>query len=129
MSPRRAGDLSPLLLVVVDALEVQNSRERQREGHALRAFGELARVQIAARGLFAPTEDELYQAIDAVATRHLGLPAATRALRVKLAAVEPLAKRDAIASAVNHVRAVSDQAYFGAGFAFGVTFADPKSGS
>ena len=129
MSSRRAGDLSPLLRGVGAALEAQNSRERQREGHALRAFGELARVQVAARGLVAPTEDELYQAIDVIASRYLGLPAAARALRVKLAAVQPLAKRDAIASAANHVRAVSDQAYFGAGFAFGVTFADPKAGS
>jgi len=46
MSPRRAGDLSPFLLVVIDALEAQDSRERRREAEALRAFGELARIEI-----------------------------------------------------------------------------------
>ncbi len=127
MSPRRAGDLSPLLLFVIDALEAQASRERQREGQALRALGELARVQIPARGVFAPTENELYQAIDAIAARHLGYAVAAKALRIKLADVEPFAARDEIATAANHMRTLSDLACFNAGLAFGVTFADLKS--
>ena len=127
MSPRRAGDLSPLLLFVIDALEAQDSRERRREARALRAFGELARAQIPARGVFAPTEDDLYRSIDAIAARHLGYAVAAKALRVKLADVETFATRDEIATATNHLRTVSDLAYFNAGLAFGVTFADVKS--
>ena len=127
MSPRRAGDLSPLLLLVIDALEAQDSRERQREAEALRAFGALARIQIPERGVFAPTEDELYQAIAAVAARHLGLTAATKTYRAALSAVEPFAIRDEVATAANHLRTVSDVAYFSVGFAFGVTFADLMS--
>lgn len=127
MSPRRAGNFSPLLLVVIDALEAQDSPVRRREARALRAFGELARVQMPARGVFAPTENELYRVIDAVAAKHLGLAAPMKALRVRLAGVEPFATRDEIASAANHVRIVSDLAYFYAGLAFGVTFASRTS--
>src|SRR5215471_12178375 len=101
MSPGRARDLSPLLLFVIDALDAQDSRERRREAQALRAFGELARVQIPARGVFAPTEDDLYRAIDAIAAKHLGYAMASKALRVKLADVEPFATRDEIATATN----------------------------
>jgi hypothetical protein len=127
MSPRRAGDLSPLLLVVIDALETQDSRERHREAAALRAFAELARVEIPARGVFAPRESELCEAIEAIATRHLGFRGPMKALRAKLATVEPFERRDAIASAATRVRTVSDAANFSAGFAFGVTFADIAS--
>jgi hypothetical protein len=74
--------------------------------------------------VFGPTENELYQAIEAIAKRHLELSGGMKALRGTLAAVEPFAKRDAIESAANRVRTVSDLAYFSAGFAFGVTFAD-----
>jgi hypothetical protein len=118
------GDLSPLLLVVIDALEAQQGRQRRREALALRAFGELARVQIPARGVFAPTENELYQAIDEIAIAHFRLRSATKALRARLASVEAFEARDEIASAANHAREVSDLAYFYAGLAFGITLAD-----
>lgn len=127
MSPRRAGGLSPLLILVIEALEAQVGKDRQREGDALRAFGELARVQIPARGVLAPTENELYQAMDRIATTYLGLSNPRKAFRAALASVEPFAKRDEIECVVNQLRAVSDIAYFNAGLAFGVTFADLKS--
>ena len=127
MSPRRADDVSPLLLLVIDALEAPANRERRREGQALRAFGELARVQIPARGVFAPTENELFRAIEAIAVKHLGYAAAVRVLRAKLADVEPFATRDKVATAANRMRAIDDLTYFNAGLAFGVTFADLKS--
>lgn len=127
MSPRRDGDLSPLLVFVIAALEAHANRDRRREGRALRAFGQLARVQIPARGVFAPTEDELYRAIDAVAVKHLGLRRASDSFRAALTRVEPFDTRDAIAAAANHLRTISEGAYFDAGLAFGVTFADLAS--
>jgi hypothetical protein len=124
MSPRRAGDLSPLLLVVIDALEAQHGRQRRREGRALRAFGDLARIQVPARGVFAPSENDLYQAIDAIATRHLDLAAALKTLRKSLRKVKQFGTRDEIASRANDVRMLSDLAHFYVGLAFGVTLAD-----
>lgn len=127
MSPRRAGDLSPLLVLIINALEVRKSKDRPREGEALRALGELARVQIPTRGVLAPSEDELYQAIDQIATTYLGLGAPRKQLGVALTPVEPYTKRDEIEVAVNHLCAVLDVAYFNAGLAFGVTLADLNS--
>lgn len=124
MSPRRAGGLSPLLVLVIQALEAQDNKERPREAEALRALGELARVQVPTRGVLAPSEDALYQAIDHIATAHLGLAVPRKALGTALIAVEPYTKRDEIEVAVNHLSAVLDVAYFNAGLAFGITFAD-----
>ncbi len=86
MSPRRAGDLSPPLPVVIEALEAPGSRERRREAAALGALGELARIEIPPRGVFAPSESELYQPIEAITTRHLGFSAAMKAVRVRRSA-------------------------------------------
>jgi hypothetical protein len=127
MASRQAGGLAPLLLLVIEALEAQNNRDRQREAYALRAFGELARVEIPGRGVFAPTDSELYEVIESIAARHLGFAPAAKALRRQLGAVEPFATRDAVASAANHVRTISDLAYFDAGLAFGITFAELRS--
>ena len=44
-----------------------------------------------------------------------------------LARIEPLASRDEIEVAVDHVCAVLNIAYFNAGLAFGVTLADLRS--
>lgn len=127
MSPRRAGGLSPLLVVVIEALEAQSNKERPREAEALRALGELALVQIPARGVLAPSEDKLYQAIDRIATAYLGLGDPRNTLGAALTAVEPYTKRDEIEVAVNDLSAVLDVAYFNAGLAFGITFADLRT--
>lgn len=127
MSPRRSGGLSPLLVIVIEALEAQGNKERPREAEALRALGELALVQIPARGVLAPSEDKLYQAIDRIATSYLGLGDPRKTLGAALTAVEPYTKRDEIEVAVNHLSAVLDVAYFNAGLAFGITFADLRT--
>jgi hypothetical protein len=122
MSPRRAETISPLLVVIAEALDTQQ-KERPREGDALRALGALARVEVFARGVFAPSEDMLYQAIERVATTHLGLGEARKALGDALTSVEPIRKQDEIQDAINHLCDVLDRVYFNAGLAFGLTVA------
>ena len=124
MSSRRAGGLSPLLLLMVEALDARHDKDRPDEGKALRELGALARIKVPARGVLAPTEDELYNAIDQIAMRHLSLGVPRKALGAALLGVEPFAKRDEIEVAVNHLCAVLDVAYFNAGLAFGVTLAE-----
>lgn len=127
MSPRRAGAISPLLILIAEALDAQPRQDWPSEGAALRALGALARTHIPTRGVLAPTEDALYNAIDQIAMTHLDLGVPRKALGAALVDVEPYTKRDEIEAAVNHLSAVLDVAYFNAGLAFGVTFADLKS--
>jgi hypothetical protein len=127
MSPRRAGAISPLLVLIAEALAADRRQERPGEGAALRELGALARVQVPARGVLAPSDDALYNAIDQIAMSHLDLGIPRKALGAALAGVEPFTKRDEIEVAVNHLSAVLDVAYFNAGLAFGVTFADLRT--
>ena len=127
MSPSRAGALSPLLVLIINALEARQSKDRPQEGQALRALGQLARVQVLTRGVLAPSEYELYNAIDRIATAHLGLGGPRKALGAALAGVEPFTKRDEVEVAVNDLCAILDVAYFNAGLAFGVTLAELRS--
>jgi hypothetical protein len=57
-------------------------------------------------------------------TRHLDLRKPRKEFFGATATVEPFSKRDEIESAANHFQTVSELAYFYAGLAFGVTFAD-----
>ena len=127
MSPRRARTISPLLILIAEALDATDREERPGQAEALRAFGILARVQIPARGVLAPIDDELYNAIDRIAVAHLNLDDARKALGGALIDIEPFTKRDEIEVAVNHLSAVLDVAYFNAGLAFGITFASLES--
>jgi hypothetical protein len=52
---------------------------------------------------------------------------ARQELKESLSAVVEFAQRDPIESAANHVRSASEEAYFYAGLAFGLTFADYRS--
>ena len=96
-------------------------------GKALHAFGQIARLQIPAGGVFPLSNDQLFDAIDGVAVTHLDLGGAREALDAALAQVEGLSTRDEIEVAVNHLSAVLNVAYFHAGLAFGVTLADLRS--
>jgi hypothetical protein len=66
-------------------------------------------------------------AIDRVAQQCLDLEEARRELKEALSAVVEFAQRDPIESALNHVRSASEEAYFYAGLAFGLTFAEFRS--
>ena len=127
MSRRRnrktAGHL-PLMTLLIEALEEQASHGRPDEAKALRAFGELALKQVPTRGVFSPADGELYAAIDVIAKKHLGLTTPRKNFFTATAKVEPFAMRDEIESAANHLMTVSDQAYYYAGLAFGVTLVE-----
>jgi len=98
-------------------------------GHAgaFTALLSLAQTKVPARGIFDPaasSDEELFAAIDAVASRHLGLTAARAAWRRHLRhAALDLDARDKIEHAALRVQAVSDTAYFYAGLAFGIAAA------
>lgn len=128
MSPRRTSKaaFSPTLELLVKALKQQHaqSSDRPGEANALRALGELAVIHIPGRGVFAPNEDHLENAIDEVATKHLGFKLARKAFFVATSAVEPFARRDEVETAANHLRSISDRAQFYAGLAFGITLVE-----
>jgi hypothetical protein len=69
----------------------------------------------------------LFDAIDAIAVKHLDLAAAREEMNAAVVRVEPLASRDEIEVAVDRVCAVLNVAYFNAGLAFGVTLSDLRS--
>jgi hypothetical protein len=120
--PKPRGALSPLLELVVEALEA--SRDRPDEGRALRALGELALKRVPSRGIFAPAEGDLYTEIDSIAKKYLDLDTPRKEFFAATAAVEPFEKRDRIESAANHLHTVYDNAYFYTGLAFGITLCD-----
>jgi hypothetical protein len=66
-------------------------------------------------------------AVDRVARQYLDLEEARRELKEALSVVVEFAQRDPIESALNQVRSASEEAYFYAGLAFGVTFAEFQS--
>lgn len=121
---KSAGEIPPLLRHLIEVLKEHESRDRPGEAAALHALGQLAVVQIPSRGVFAPNEGELQGAIERIAKEHLGLKGPRKEFFRATAAVEPFVKRDEIESAASHLQTVSDLAYFYAGLAFGVTFAD-----
>jgi hypothetical protein len=91
---------------------------------ALREYGELALWIVPVHGVFAPNLEPVSTLIERVAKQHLEFGAARREPRDALRVVEWFEPREPIESAVNHVEVCSDEAYFYAGVAFGVTLAD-----
>lgn len=73
------------------------------------------------------SEDQLFDEIDNVATKHFDLGGVRATLDAALAKIESLRERDEIEVAIEHLCAVLNTAYFDAGLAFGITFADLKS--
>lgn len=96
-------------------------------GHAgaLKDLASLALTKVPARGIFDPTargDDDLFAAIEAIASRHLGMESARTAWRraMRSARLE-LETRDRVEHAAQQVRGVSDTAYFYTGLMFGLT--------
>lgn len=127
MSQHETERTSALLRVLVESIDARRSPDHPDIGKALCAFGQLARLQIPAGGVFPLSNDQLFDAIDGVAVTHLDLSGARAALDAALAVVEPLSSRNEIEVGVDHLCAVLNVAYFHAGLAFGVTLADLKS--
>ena len=128
---KKASALSPLFVRVVEAAE--RAREDAEGGdirgaaQALKELGDLATWVIPVHGLFVPNNNDVCMAVDRVARQHLDLEEARRELKEALSVVVEFAQRDPIESALNHVRSASEEAYFYAGLAFGLTFAEYRS--
>jgi hypothetical protein len=125
--PESTERISPLLRLLVEALDARTNVDHPRIGAALAELGELARLQIPVRGVLPLADDQLFDAIDKVAVKHLGLDAVRQSLDEALRAVQPLATRDEIEVATDHLCALLNVVYFNAGLAFGVTLADLRS--
>jgi hypothetical protein len=121
---RKAARHLPILALLIEALEDQDSHDRHNEGRALRAFAELALKQVPTRGVFAPKEPDLDKELEAIARKYLDFGTPRKQFFDATAKVEPFAMRDQIESAANHLISVSDDAYYYAGLAFGVTLVD-----
>lgn len=98
-------------------------------GHAsaLRELTSLALTKVPARGIFDPTsrgEHEMFEAIETIASRHLGMTGARAAWQSALRSSRlELDARDKIEHAALRLQGVSDTAYFYAGLAFGLSCA------
>jgi hypothetical protein len=122
------SDISPLLVRVIDAArhaEVHNTEE-DRSGHAnaLQLLARLATLVVPARGVLAPVEDDLYKFIDGVTTTYLSDMDHRKEFGRLLVRIESTELRHAIETAFTQSISDSDTAYFYAGLAFGITFAD-----
>jgi hypothetical protein len=119
--------LSPLLVRLIEAAEHAREDAEGRDirgaGSALREFGRLALWALPIHGVFVPNNDDVSLIIQRVAKNYLDWEKARSEVRVALDRVGAFELRDRIETAENDLRAVSDEAYFYAGLAFGVTLA------
>jgi len=123
MSRRKHAAGSPLLDLLADSLERDESHGRSGDAAALRAYGALALHQIPLRGVFPPHDEALDEAIEAIATKCLDFGAAADAFDEATAQLTPRQRLD-VEQAVTDLRIVSDKAHFYAGIAFGITLVD-----
>ncbi len=130
---RRSEGLSPLLVRMIEAAEYAEKDAEGRDirgaARALREFGRLAFWALPIHGVFVPNNNEVSLIVQRAAKEHLDWEEARGEVRAALAAIETFELRNPIETAENHLRAVSDEAYFYAGLAFGVTLACPPPGS
>ena len=124
----KTRNFSPTLTWLIDAAgrakEDADGTHIRGVARALEEFGALARWVVPTRGVFVPNNNEVAVAIERIAKQHLDLERARKTFRDALKVVEPFEQRDAIASAQNLVQTASDEAYFYAGLAIGVTLVD-----
>jgi len=110
-----------MLEVVIEALQQTDIHNAAGAARALRAFGELAALEIPAGGVFAADRPELYQVIEKVADVHLGFSRPRTQFSKATDIVSDAGLRERIQASANEAQSISDQAYFYAGLAFGVT--------
>ena len=122
MSPRRRRSRIPAVLEgVIESLEQQQFHNATGAARALRAFGELAALEIPGRGAFVADNPDLYKAVEDIADLHLGFEKPRREFSKSTAAVKDAALRERIQVTASEMQSISDQAYFYAGLAFGIT--------
>jgi hypothetical protein len=117
--------LSPVLTRLIEAAE-QHGKDAEGgdikgAARALREFGIAALWVLPIHGVFVPNDNDVSVIVERVARQHLGLEEARAEFRRALEDVEPFDRRDPIESAHGHVRGVTEEAYFYAGLAFGVS--------
>lgn len=118
---RTARTLPPLLDRLVMAEEHRGASDRAL---ALAALGHLALVSIPTTGVIAVVDNEqMSVAIDEIARRHLGFTPLREAIKTALGTITNFDDRDVVETAYNASRDISDQVYFYAGLAFGITIA------
>jgi hypothetical protein len=130
---KKSERISPLLVRLIEAAEHAGTDAEgvdiRGAARALREFGRLALWALPIHGVFVPNNNDVSLVVQRAAKEHLAWEEARRELRAALAAVERFELRDPIETAANHLRAVSDEAYFYAGLAFGVSLACRLTGS
>jgi hypothetical protein len=131
MARHRSGKGSGLPLALVRLIHAaKHVGEEDEHGdirgvaEALREFGALARWVLPIHGVFVPNNNDVCIVIERVAREHLDLAERRAQFRQALKGVELFAQRDPIETAHNDLQAASDEAYFYAGLAFGVTLAE-----
>jgi hypothetical protein len=122
MSRRKRQVRIPAILeAVIETLEQQDFHNAKGAAGALRAFAEMAALEVPARGAFAADRPELYQRIERIATAHLGFGEVHRRFSEATESIPDAELRELIQVSANEMQTLSDQAYFYAGLAFGIT--------
>lgn len=117
--------LPPLLLRVIEAAR-HAGHQADFAGHdgMLEELGHWAVLYVPANGVLAPTDDAAFNIIERGAGRYLHYAAARKALGAAVRAVESSEQRGAIEEAQNWVQSESDNAYYYAGLACGLSLAE-----
>jgi hypothetical protein len=127
---RKVRELSPLLQRLIEAAKRSGVDTEGADisgvPEVLREFGGLARWAIPVHGVFVPNNEVLVRLAERMARERLNMQDAKREFEEALKSISDFHQRDAIETAVNHILSVSDEAYFYAGVAFGITLADRR---
>lgn len=122
---------TPLPRLIVRLVHAARTTQMDTEGarscgvaDALREFGCLALWVIPSHGVFVANDRDVARSVSKIATDHLGFRDAQRELHDALTRIASEEQRDSIECAFEHLRAVSDAAYFYAGLVFGITMSD-----
>jgi hypothetical protein len=125
---KKSERLSPLLVQLIEAEEHAgrdaDGSDIRGAARALRDFGRLALWALPIHGVFVPNNNDVSLIIQRVARKHLDWEEARGEVRAALSAVQTFEMRGPIETAENRLRAVSDEAYFYVGLAFGVMLAE-----
>jgi hypothetical protein len=110
-----------MLEAVIESLEQQEFENAKNAAGALRAFGELAALEVPGRGAFAVEHHELYLKIEAIANVHLGFSRPRKEFSKATDLISDAELRERVQVSANEMQSISHQAYFYAGLAFGFT--------
>ena len=124
MARHRSREPRPLPPLLVRLIQAAEDSKTSVHAIALRKLGALALSALPTHGVFIANHEEVAPVIERVGKEHLGLETARSEFRKAIRVIEQFEIRDRIESSHNRVQSASDEAYFSAGLAFGVTLAD-----